>query len=350
MLLKNTKVKNKILDFFFRYDFTRRFVYFLLKIKYYGRRKKIIQECDFLKQIDLFEYEKLSKCIKGSIEPNEINFYGFDFVLSKYINTSRIKSHITNEHGFIFSSFVSDYYTPKNIVLTFSDYREELLKARYSNNLKIVKIGPFIHYADSILSSEKTKNIKNKLGKTLLVFPFHSIDGVLSSFDTDSFIERIEEYKTKNNFETVMVCLYWKDIQIGRAEEYVQRGYKVTTAGHINDIYFLNRLRTIIELADFVISNEVGTYIGYCLCLKKEIRLINQKSGFVVEQGEENHINSKGFAKIENHLIAYYKLQDKLMEILSSETIELNDFEFVTDLFGLKYLKSKAELEKIINN
>lgn len=348
MLLKNTKVKNKILVFFLQYDFTRRFIYFLLKIKYYQRRKKNIQECDFRKYMDLFEYEKLSKCIEGSIEPNEINFYGFDFILSKYINKSRIKSHITNEHGFIFSSFVSDYYTPKNIVLTFSDYREELLKEQYSNKLNIVKIGPYIHYADSILSSEKTENIKNKLGNTLLVFPFHSIDGVLSSFDTDGFIERIEGYKAKNNFDTVLVCLYWKDIQIGRAEEYIRRGYKVTTAGHINDIYFLNRLRAIIELSDFVVSNEVGTYIGYCLCLKKEIRLINQKSGFVVEKGEEEHINSKGFAKIENHLIAYYKLQDKLMKILSSETIGSNDFEFVTDLFGLKYLKSKAELKKII--
>lgn len=348
MLLTNIKVKNKVLSFFFQYQITRKVIYFLLKIKHHSRVKNARNECYLRKNLSLFEYESLSKNIDSPFEPNEIQFYGFNYVLADYINKSKIKSHITNEHGFIFSSFVSDYYIPKNIVLTFSDYREGLLKEYYSSKLNIVKIGPYIHYADSILSSVKAETVKNKIGKTLLVFPFHSIDGVLSSFDTEDFIKRIEEYKAKNNFDTVLVCLYWKDIQIGRAEEYIRRGYKVTTAGHINDIYFLNRLRAIIELSDFVVSNEVGTYIGYCLCLKKEIRLINQKSGFVVEKGEEEHINSKGFAKIDNHLVAYYKLQDKLMEILSSETIQSNDFEFVTDLFGLKYLKSKEELKNII--
>lgn len=233
------------------------------------------------KKIDLFNYNELAKNIAPFFYPNEIQFYGFNQVISKYIGLSNLKSKITNEHGFIFSSFVSEKYIKGDIVFTFSDYREKYLQKKYSDGLNVIKIGPYIHYADSLLSIEEKDKIKKEMGKTLLVFPFHSIDGVLSSFDTDFFIKNIDKYKIEKEFDSVLVCLYWKDIQIGRAEKYIQKGYKVTTAGHINDMFFLNRLRSIIELSDFVISNEIGTYIAYCLCLNKKLNYLVKKVNFL---------------------------------------------------------------------
>lgn len=342
-------MKSRILIFFLRFSVTSKMFYFLLKIKHANKLKNIIEECKSRKDLGIFEFENLSRSIENQLEPNEIHFYGFDKVLANFLQKPKLKKDITNEHGFIFSSFVSNYYKPTDIVLTFSDYREKLIKEKYHDKVNILKIGPYIHYADSIFSANEFEKVKKELGKTLLVFPFHSIDGVLSSFNTDTFIEQIDKYKIEKNFDNVVVCLYWKDIQIGRAEEYIQKGYKVTTAGHINDMYFLNRLRAIIELADFVISNELGTYIGYCLCLNKEIRLINQKSEFIIEKGKEDHINSKGFVEVEKHLSDYYLLQQKLMHVLASETIKSNDLDFVKDLFGLQYIKSQSELKNILS-
>lgn len=341
-------MKDKLVVFLQKFEFTRGIIYILLRIKHNSNIKNAAKLCHLRREIDLFDYEKLAENLASPLKANEIQFYGFNHVLADYLKVSKLKKHVTNEHGFIFSSFVSDYYTPKNVLLTFSDYREQLIKRKYTDALNIVKIGPYIHYAESLLSFSELNALKKNLGKTLLVFPFHSIDGVLSSFDTNTFIEEVKKYKIDHNFDTVVVCLYWKDIQIGRAKEYMEQGYKVTTAGHIYDMFFLNRLRSIIEISDFVISNELGTYIGYCLSLNKQIRLINQKSDFEIEKGQEEHVNSKGFLEVEKHMLEYHKLQNKLMSILSTETIEPSDLDFVKDLFGLQYIKSKEELHKIL--
>lgn len=342
-------MKNEIINFLIRYSISRQLIYFLIKIKSFPHRQRVTVECNKRKNMGLFEYEKLSKNIETTFfHPNEMQHYGFNHVLCKYIGVSRIKSHITNEHGFIFSEYVADYHHDNDVVLTFSDYREVQLKKRYSDRLSVIKIGPYIHYADSLLSPEEKIDIKKELGKTLLVFPFHSIDGVLSSFDTDEFIERIEKYRLKNNVQSVIVCLYWKDIQIGRTQCYISKGYKITTAGHINDIYFLNRLRSIIELADLVFSNELGTYIGYCLYLNKNICLMNQKNDLVIEKGNEDHKNSKGLLEIEGHWSEYNRLQDLLITKLSSETISSQDLEFLKSFFGLQYVKNATELKSIL--
>ncbi|TPG40092.1 hypothetical protein [Flavobacterium pectinovorum] len=343
-------MKEKIIKYFLQRSLTRKYLYILLKLKNHKRIQEMGAECNSRRMLGLFEYDKLAKNIAPFFYPNEIQFYGFDHVISKYTGLTNLKSIISNEHGFMFSTFVSNHYIKNDVIMTFSDFREEQIKKKYSDEVNVVKIGPYIHYADSLLSLEEKVKIKNEISKTLLVFPFHSIDGVLSSFDTDTFIENIEKYKTENNFDTVLVCLYWKDIQIGRAENYIKKGYRVTTAGHINDRFFLNRLKSIIELSDFVISNEVGTYIAYCLCLNKKIKLINQKSEVVGEQGNENHINRLGFLKIENHMISYYQIQEKLMSILSHENPTTEGLEFVKDFFGLQHLKTASELKKILMN
>lgn len=342
-------MKKKITNYFLQHPLSRKYLYSFLRLKNYNGIQRMRNECNQRKKNSLFEYDKLAKNISPFFYPNEIQFYGFNHVISKYLGLSSLKSRVTNEHGFIFSTFASDQYIKNDIILTFSDYREEQLKKQYLDKLNIIKIGPYIHYADSLLSREEKDEIKKEIGKTLLVFPFHSIDGVLSSFDTDVFIENIEDYKIKNKFDTVLVCLYWKDIQIGRAENYIRKGYKVTTAGHINDSFFLNRLRSIIELADFVLSNEIGSYIAYCLCLKKEIRLINQKSKVTDEKGNEEHINKINFLKIEDHMISYYQIQEKLMSIFSVENMTEEDKVFANDFFGLNYLRSSSELRKLIN-
>ena len=40
-------------------------------------------------------------------------------------------------------------------------------------------------------------------------------------------------------------------------------------AGHAYDPHFLDRLRTLIELSDITLSNNLGTHIGYCVSLGK---------------------------------------------------------------------------------
>ena len=68
---------------------------------------------------------------------------------------------------------------------------------------------------------------------------------------------------------------YLDELKNGFASAYEKAGFKVTTAGHQLDINFLNRLKTIISLADYTCSNSVGTHTGYCTYLGIPHLIIN---------------------------------------------------------------------------
>ena len=41
------------------------------------------------------------------------------------------------------------------------------------------------------------------------------------------------------------------------------------TCGYREDCHFLERQRTLIKLADFTMSNSIGTHVGYCVYMGK---------------------------------------------------------------------------------
>ncbi|RGZ30770.1 hypothetical protein DW991_22365, partial [Bacteroides thetaiotaomicron] len=173
-------------------------------------------------------------------------------------------------------------------------------------------IGPYIAYARPLLDSNELKSLKKTLGKTLLVFPSHSIDKMTTQFDnTDftlkktlgktllvfpshsidkmttqfdntDFTKEILRIKKNNDFKTVIISMYWKDIcekaELCRA--YEDLGFKIVCSGHKNDINFLSRQKSIIELSDITMSNEVGTHIGYCIFLEKPHYLYSQEISY----------------------------------------------------------------------
>lgn len=134
---------------------------------------------------------------------------------------------------------------------------------------KIIVAGIYIHYAESLLTEKELSDIKSHFRKTLLIMPGHTTVSVDTKYNIDSFIDDIEVTKAKHNFDTVLVCIYWTDYQKGRAQKFIDKGYKLCSAGHIYDRYFLNRLRSIISLADVVMSNLIGTNLGYSIALNK---------------------------------------------------------------------------------
>ena len=104
------------------------------------------------------------------------------------------------------------------------------------------------------------------LGRTLLVFPSHGIIGVTATFNNDEFIEEIE--RVRKDFDTVLISLYWTVVlNPDLVASYEALGYKIVTSGHRFDLNFLSRQRSFIELADYTMSNNLGTHVGYCIHL-----------------------------------------------------------------------------------
>ncbi len=101
-------------------------------------------------------------------------------------------------------------------------------------------------YANHYLNAEKRQTEKPRVGKNLLVFPAHSIHYNITHFNIDKHCDKIKELG--KGFDSIRICLYWKDMLRGFDKAYSKHGFECITAGHIFDPMFLPRLKTIIDI------------------------------------------------------------------------------------------------------
>lgn len=231
-----------------------------------------LQDIDSLsKDIPHFIYK--AKTVEKYIQND---FYGIATVLKKNIGISQdyhLKMSI--EHGLYIGGYVwdEDITTPFPAVVTFSNNRKRCLQKKTDKN--IYPIGPYIHYANQYFDEEVLRAEKTRLGRSLLIFPAHSTHYNIIDFDHSNLFNMIKE-KGKQ-FDSVRVCLYWKEIIRGIGKLYRQNNIECVSAGHIYDPLFLSRLKSIISLSDVTMSNQIGTHIGYCVFMNKPHILFSEK-------------------------------------------------------------------------
>ncbi len=204
-----------------------------------------------------------------TIELDQSNdLYGHAYVLKRYSGVSEdYKIKATLQHAALIYDHVwrSEIIEPLPAIFTFSEYRFPYL--RQFTNKALFAIGPSIHYAKSEISDEELKKTKQTLGKTLLVFLPHSAWSIYVYFDHNQIIANIK--RIEKEFNTILICLGWRDVLRGLEKPYVSEGYTCVTAGHVYDKKFLERLKTIIFISTHTMSFSFGTHIGFCIHLKR---------------------------------------------------------------------------------
>ena len=308
------------------------------RIKNYNRKK-----------IGIFEYNNLSLPLKNYTFQtyNGNNTYGILKNLKKYSSFNGIEK-VAIEHGYYIGEFVYENEINYSKLLTFSKEREEIIN-RKSNNSFGISIGPYIHYIDSFYSETEMINLKKFFGKTLLVFPTHSLE-CIDIVESNFLIKKIEEIK--NDYNTVLVCLYYADIQKGIDKLYKKYNYKIVTAGHRYDVQFLNRLKSIIQLSDYSISNFFGTHTIYCTHLNKPHTIFFEELKYEENKKfvgsdiskialEEIAINDFIYQKQMKLIKKYYTAYPNSLEILQIKK-ELNY------MFGFEEIKTPMEIKKIL--
>lgn len=249
------------------------------------------------------------------------------------------------EHGVYFGN----HYFPDEAVdsgftklVTFGRQRVEHLKK--VANVDIIPIGPYIHYAEPSLSEDEIKKVKKKNGKTLLVFPTHSIDRVDKEFDYEQFIENIDIFKKEHEFQTILICLFYKDLMLGRDKIYYDHGYQVVTAGYRDDPMFLRRLKSFILLSDYTISNDMGTHVGYCIYLGKAHTVFEQTIRIkpYLDSDLENE------TKTYNPTVEYEKEEVKREFRTYYDEITARQKDIVNRFWGIEFIRSKAELAELL--
>jgi len=206
--------------------------------------------------------------------PND--FYGHAATIKSFAGLApRSSLGLYIQHGvrFDLGYWQHDFNPAHRVGFVPSEWRVEVLMPQL--DIRLFAIGPYIHYARPIWSAAEIERERAKLGRTLLVFPTHSTHWIDMDYDVDAFIERVRA--VASGFDSVLVCLYWKDVLRGVGKRYSERGLPCITAGHIFDPLFLPRLRTAIELSDATFSNELGTQLGYSVCLGRPHQLLRSE-------------------------------------------------------------------------
>ena len=305
----------------------------------FSQNRLVERICESRRGISLFDYDALTDSIptnKRFLIP-ENNLYGNGYKLLNY--KSKIDfSNAGIEHGFIFGSLVQDFHLNSwtNHVVTFSDYRKDIIQKRI--NKDVICVGPYIHYADYILGEDELMKLKNSLGKVLLVFPQHSIAGVHMSYSSNPIIDCIKSIISE--FDNVVMCFYWHDILMNKHVEYAKNGFKIVSAGHSNDIFFLDRLKTIFYLSDHVLTNSVGTHVGYSIFMNKPLKIIEQKVQIDIENKNIEEATQRSLADRESLLDVKSYIMD-LFKDSSFDLITGEQRQFIGELFGFEYAERR---------
>lgn len=304
----------------------------------------------FRKQLGIFEYKKLSKPLKNySFQIyNGNNTYGILNELKKYSSFKGVEK-IAIEHGYYVGDFIYSDEILYTGLITFSKERSQIINIKSKKKIGY-EIGPYIYYAKSYYNDKEILELKEKLGKTLLVFPSHSLECV-DICQSNFLLEKIEELK--NEYETIMICMYYADIQKGLNKLYENRGYKIVTAGHRYDIYFLSRLKSIIMLADYTISNIFGTHTIYSTFLNKPHTIFTEELKY---QGNKEFIKKKVVKRALEELainddiyVNQKKLIDKYYTYYPNTINIIKIKEKLNYMMGFNEVKSPKEIYKILN-
>lgn len=178
------------------------------------------------------------------------------------------------EHGLVlgdaFDEDMFDGALPS--VITMSNLRAQRFRER---GMHSIAVGPYISYVDQALSEKDFSTLKSAFGKVLLVFPYHSIEeNCTNNIDEPVLIRACSRIVEENRIDTVVVSMYYNDFLIGRSTAFEKLGFKVFCAGNRYDPLFLSRLKSMLMLSDYCVTDGIGTHIGYALSLKKPIEVV----------------------------------------------------------------------------
>jgi hypothetical protein len=133
-------------------------------------------------------------------------------------------------------------------------------------------IGSPLYYALRLMEAEAKALAAEAVGT--IVFPFHSTHHVTVQYDEDRFLKHLLALPAKAG--PIVICMYWRDVQLGRHKRYVDAGFDCVSAGHIYDRDFLFRFIRLVSARRQCITNELGTCVFYSAALGLPVTIFRQ--------------------------------------------------------------------------
>ncbi len=206
---------------------------------------------------------------------NAVHHYGHDVILKRHAGLPLVDRPLPFllEHGVNFSD-QSRFETPKPWVRAYfcmGERRAALLSQH--PGVRAHAVGPYIRYAQIPVTPERLRELKQRLGKTLLAVPAHSTAQVKRVWSNHEWIQMVEQYRRENDFQHVLWMGFWKD---GLPAEALPPGWIPACNGHASNPWFLDCQRLLFALSDAVCTFSLGTHVGYALELGLPVLLARQ--------------------------------------------------------------------------
>lgn len=264
-------------------------------------------------------------------------FYGHDRLLKRYAGApERAVLKLSIEHGLPMSQTVSELDRKLALPLHLCQAPERArLVERELPGVEAVPIGPLINYAEGTLEKRRSR---------VLLFPAHSVQTGRAEYDVDRFLEQTAPYR--DQFEETAVCLYWRDVQLGRDAEYTHRGLDVVSAGHLYDPEFVPRLRKLLSSSMAIATNEVGTHVVYAALLDCAVWILPQEVEYQFDSSTAADELAADLSRRLDPPDHVRRLQGVFADPKTSLGIEQR--AVVAEVTGEAHMKSPLELRELI--
>lgn len=327
-------------------------------IKMNTKLNTIIEECS---QIDsIKEYSMFKKFIMDNVKNKPIA----DYLMKSEFGSEGLRYGHRNaffeyagvdskEQRFLFPYFEhgADLRERSVVMPNNKEIHSFVLQSPYKNIMihrerplaPVYNVGPYILYAKKYYDDDTFAEMKEKYGKTLLLFPAHKYEKAEVSYDEAKFVKDVMD-KFKDDYDTILISVYWYDVDDSIYERFEAEGAKLVSAGFREDPNFIVRLRAIMEFSNLVASNMTGSYIGYSKALRIPFYMFEERAKFydIAHIGSEEQ--EKEYACTLNRIYAAFS------EIHPTEA-QLKEQEKIYKYFwgGSDCFKTKEEARVMIS-
>ncbi len=266
----------------------------------------------------IFEIEKKGHHLRMS------QYYGIDNIFKQYTglpNYLPVHYTIFLEHGI---SIMPDYINDKiknsknEIVFVNTSHRKKFLQD--ISNKKVEILGPLAVHYRRMNGLKRNENVEGTL-----VFPSHSTHYVNSVFNWEIYADLL--LKLPDEFKPIKICLYWKDFILGREKLFLDRGFEITTNGHIYDANHLQNTYENIKGFKYVTGNSITSAFFYAMELGipafrygEIVTLDSERKEMIIVKSE----NDNTYLKKANEVLSFDPFKEKIY--LNSEIKALRNF------------------------
>jgi hypothetical protein len=209
-------------------------------------------------------------------EPSS-HHYGHDVLLKRHAGLPLVGPPLPLllEHGLKVAPS-SEFEPPRSWsrgYLCMGPLRARWLRERHGG--QATPIGPWIHYAQPLLDPAALAELRASLGPTLLVLLAHSWDRVERRMDLGACVAAVAELAASHGYRQVIWLRHWQDPPL---QAHLPPHWIVACNGHRANPWFLDGLRTLLELADGLASNAFGTHLGYAVAMERRLHWLDQEA------------------------------------------------------------------------